>query len=49
MLDLVSFKSIRETVNIDYMKTHYYVSHRHINPTGIIPSGPEITWLGLLR
>ena len=44
MLDLVSIKSIRETVDIDYMKTHYYVSHRHINPTGVIPSGPEITW-----
>ena len=44
MLDLVSISSIRETIDIDYIKRHYYFSHRHINPTGIIPTGPEIPW-----
>ncbi|WP_281558191.1 glutathione S-transferase family protein [Thalassomonas sp. RHCl1] len=44
MLNLVSNESIRETVDIAYMKAHYYISHSHINPTGIIPSGPEIIW-----
>lgn len=44
MLNLVEIESIRETIDIDYMKTHYYFSHKHINPTGIIPSGPEINW-----
>jgi len=44
MLDLVSIPSIRKTIDIEYMKLHYYFSHRHINPMGIIPAGPEITW-----
>lgn len=44
ILNLVGIESIRETIDIDYMKTHYYFSHKHINPTGIIPSGPEINW-----
>ena len=25
----------------DHIKTHYYASHRTINPTGIVPVGPE--------
>jgi len=44
MLDLVSIKRIRETINLEYMKLHYYFSHKHINPFGIVPSGPEIYW-----
>lgn len=44
MLDFMAMPVFRETVDIDYMKRHYYISHRHINPTGIIPSGPTISW-----
>ncbi|NQZ91513.1 MAG: glutathione S-transferase C-terminal domain-containing protein [Moritella sp.] len=44
MLELVSISNIRETVDLDYMKLHYYFSHRHINPTGIVPAGPDIAW-----
>ncbi|MEH6346707.1 MAG: glutathione S-transferase C-terminal domain-containing protein [Bermanella sp.] len=44
MLDFMAIPVFRETVDIDYMKRHYYISHRHINPTGIVPSGPEISW-----
>ena len=44
MLDLVSIPNIRETIDIDYYKLHYYFSHRHINPTGIIPNGPDLPW-----
>ena len=25
-----------------HIKGHYYGSHRHINPTGIVPVGPAI-------
>jgi putative glutathione S-transferase len=28
-------------VNFDHIKTHYYASHRTINPTGVVPVGPE--------
>lgn len=35
---------IHETVNMDHIKKHYYMSHRHINPTAIVPlnNGPLI-------
>lgn len=33
---------IPETVNFDHIKGHYYQSHKTINPTGIVPIGPEI-------
>ena len=44
MLDLVAIAKIRETIDLQYMKVHYYFSHKHINPYGIVPSGPEISW-----
>ncbi|WP_261884186.1 glutathione S-transferase C-terminal domain-containing protein [Vibrio pelagius] len=44
MLDLLSHESIRKTIDIDYMKLHYYFSHTHINPHRIVPAGPTITW-----
>lgn len=31
---------IAETVRMDHIKTHYYASHKTINPTGIVPVGP---------
>lgn len=40
--DLYQVPGIEETVNIDYIKAHYYGSHDTINPTLIIPVGPEI-------
>ena len=33
-----------ETVDIGHIKKHYFGSHRHINPSGIIPKGPR-DWL----
>ena len=36
---------IRETVNIDHIKRHYYMSHPHINPTRIVPVGPTLAFL----
>ena len=32
---------VAETVDFDHIKRHYYGSHRTINPTGIVPVGPE--------
>jgi putative glutathione S-transferase len=29
-----------ETVNIDHIKRHYYITHDDINPTRIVPLGP---------
>jgi putative glutathione S-transferase len=30
-----------ETVDFDQIKRHYYVTHDNINPTGIVPKGPD--------
>ena len=40
--DLYQQSGIAETVAIDYIKAHYYGSHKTINPTGVIPVGPEL-------
>jgi putative glutathione S-transferase len=33
---------VAATVNFDHIKTHYYASHRTINPSGIVPIGPKL-------
>ena len=44
---LWTLPAFRATTNFDHIKRHYYVSHRSINPTGIVPVGPDpATWLG---
>lgn len=40
--ELYQYPGIAETVNFNHIKQHYYLSHRHINPMGIIPKGPII-------
>lgn len=32
------------TVNLTHIKRHYYESHKTINPTGVVPVGPEVWW-----
>ena len=38
--DLYQQPGIAETVNIDHIKRHYYMTHDAINPTRIVPIGP---------
>jgi putative glutathione S-transferase len=38
--DLYQHPGIRETVDFDQIKRHYYETHPQINPTGIVPMGP---------
>ena len=40
--DLYQVPGVAETVNMDHIKRHYYGSHASINPTGIVPKGPEL-------
>jgi putative glutathione S-transferase len=40
--ELYQVPGIAETVDLDHIKRHYYMSHRHINPTGIVPIGPRL-------
>ncbi|WP_318455029.1 glutathione S-transferase family protein [Photobacterium leiognathi] len=43
--DLYQVEGVAQTVDIDYIKAHYYGSHETINPTRIIPKGPELDFL----
>lgn len=38
---LFAMPAIATTVNMHHIKHHYFVSHDRINPTGIVPRGPE--------
>ena len=40
--ELYQMPGVAETVNLDHIKCHYYGSHESINPSGIVPKGPEI-------
>ena len=46
---LYQVPGVAETVHFDHIKTHYYGSHRTINPTGIIPAGPRIDYTAPTR
>jgi putative glutathione S-transferase len=35
---------VKETCNLEHIKLHYYQSHPHINPSGIVPTGPIINF-----
>ncbi|MEO5657895.1 MAG: glutathione S-transferase family protein [Nitrospiria bacterium] len=38
--DLYQEDGIADTVNVDHIKRHYYMTHGEINPTRIVPLGP---------
>ena len=38
---LYQVPGVAATVNLEHIKRHYYYSHRMINPTGVVPLGPE--------
>lgn len=40
--ELYNWPGVAETVNFQHIKDHYYKSHKNINPTGIVPKGPEL-------
>ncbi len=40
--DLHQVPGIAETVNMDHIKRHYYMSMTAINPTRIVPAGPAL-------
>ena len=40
--ELYQYPGVAETVHMDHIKLHYYGSHPTINPSGVVPAGPEI-------
>lgn len=39
--ELYQVPGVKETVDLEYTKIHYYGSHMTINPTGVVPLGPN--------
>ncbi len=44
--DLFQTPGFGDTIDFEQIKQHYYGVHAEINPTGIVPAGPDVTgWL----
>ena len=44
--DLFQTRGFGDTIRFDQIKTHYYVVHTDINPTQVVPKGPDTSgWL----
>lgn len=41
---LYQHPGVAETVSIEHIKEHYYYSHDMINPTRVVPKGPELNF-----
>jgi putative glutathione S-transferase len=41
--DLFQTPGFGDTVNFEHIKRHYYEVHRDINPSGIVPLGPDLS------
>ncbi|MEF1231255.1 glutathione S-transferase C-terminal domain-containing protein, partial [Vibrio fortis] len=42
MKELYQVKGVKETTDFYHIKRHYYYSHTGINPTQVVPKGPEL-------
>ncbi|MBS0559538.1 MAG: glutathione S-transferase family protein [Proteobacteria bacterium] len=40
--DIYQMPGVARTVDFGHIKRHYYMSHRSINPNGIVPAGPAL-------
>lgn len=40
--ELYQYPGVKQTVNLAHIKEHYYYSHTTINPTRVVPLGPEL-------
>ncbi|MET0493697.1 MAG: glutathione S-transferase C-terminal domain-containing protein, partial [Actinoplanes sp.] len=44
--DLFQTPGFGDTIDFTHIKQHYYEVHRDINPTGVVPAGPDLrNWL----
>ncbi len=42
MADIYRLPGVAATVDLEHVRHHYYGSHKHINPSGLIPQGPDV-------
>lgn len=43
--DMYQNPTIQKTVSIVHIKRHYFESHPSVNPSGIVPAGPDLAYL----
>jgi glutathionyl-hydroquinone reductase len=41
--DLFQTPGLGDTIDFDHIKRHYYEVHKDINPTGVVPAGPDLS------
>ncbi|MFJ2030289.1 glutathione S-transferase family protein [Streptosporangium sp. NPDC087985] len=41
---LYAIPAFRDTTDFDHIKRHYFMTQTNINPTRIVPQGPELDW-----
>jgi putative glutathione S-transferase len=42
--DVYQMPGIADTVHVDFIKRHYYGSHANLNPSRIVPIGPDLNY-----
>jgi putative glutathione S-transferase len=42
---LYRLPGVAQTIHIDHIKEHYYASHTMINPTAVVPKGPDLEFM----
>jgi putative glutathione S-transferase len=42
--DIYQMPGISDTVHVDFIKRHYYGSHANLNPSRIVPIGPDLNY-----
>lgn len=40
--DLYQQQGVADTVSLDHIKRHYYMTHPQLNPTRVVPAGPQL-------
>lgn len=45
MREIYQIPAVKETVNMEHIKKHYFGSHHFINPYSIVPQGPDMSYL----
>jgi putative glutathione S-transferase len=40
--ELYQLPGLAGTVNVEHIVSHYYRSHRDVNPSGLVPAGPDV-------
>lgn len=40
LAEIASLPGVEDTIDLPHIRAHYFKSHQHINPSGIVPIGP---------